>query len=69
MSKVIAFSPARDMTMTSYAQLTYEQRCQIYALKKSALSQQETADVVDVCQPTISRELRRNAGERGYCHK
>ena len=52
--------------MNTYKQLTYEQRCQIYVLNKSAMSQQAIADTVGVTQPTISRELRRNAGERGY---
>jgi IS30 family transposase len=32
---LIAFSPARDATMKTYKQLTYEQRCQIYALNKT----------------------------------
>ena len=33
------------------------------------MMQQEIAEVVAVNQPTISRELRRNRGERGYRHK
>ena len=49
-----------------YSQLTYEQRCQIYLLNKSGLSQREIASAVDVSQSTISRELARNRGERGY---
>ncbi|HFE39597.1 MAG TPA: IS30 family transposase, partial [Gammaproteobacteria bacterium] len=53
----------------SYKQLTYEQRCQIYVLKKSDMSQQDIADTIGVSQPTISRELRRNTGERGYRYK
>lgn len=52
--------------MKHYQQLTYEQRCQIYLLKQEDYSQQATADAIGVSQPTISRELRRNAGERGY---
>jgi len=52
--------------MTHYQQLAYEQRCQIYRLKQEGYSQQATADAIGVSQPTISRELRRNAGERGY---
>ena len=55
--------------MKLYKQLTYEQRCQIYALNKRDMSQQDIADAVGVSQPTISRELRRNAGERGYRYK
>ena len=60
--------------MKHYQQLTYEQRypmkrgrlCQIYLLKQEGYSQQATADAIGVSQSTISRELRRNAGERGY---
>ncbi len=55
--------------MKSYKQLTHEQRCLIYALKKSNLSQKAIADIVYVSQSTISRELKRNTGERGYRHK
>lgn len=54
--------------MSTYKQLTYEQRCQIEALKKSGLNQQGIADAVGVGQSTISRELSRNTGERGYRH-
>jgi IS30 family transposase len=52
-----------------YQQLTYEQRCQISVLIKSGLSQREIGAAVDVSQSTISRELTRNTGERGYRHK
>jgi len=55
--------------MGTYKQLTYEQRCQIEALKKSGMSQQTIAEVVGTSQSTISRELRRNRGQRGYRHK
>jgi IS30 family transposase len=55
--------------MKSYKQLTHEQRCQIYALKKSDFSQKAIADIVEVSQSTISRELKRNTGNRGYRHK
>lgn len=55
--------------MKHYQQLTYEQRCQIYLLKQEGYNQQAIADAIGVSQPTISRELRRNAGERGYRYK
>ena len=55
--------------MKTYKQLTYEQRCQIYVLKKSEMSQQTIADTIGVSQSAISRELRRNTGERGYRHQ
>jgi transposase, IS30 family len=54
--------------MRTYKQLTYEQRCQIEALKKSGVSQQKIADLLKVSQSSISRELARNRGERGYRH-
>jgi IS30 family transposase len=55
--------------MRNYKQLTYEQKCQIEALKKSGFSQQQIADQLGVSQSTISREFSRNTGSRGYRHK
>ena len=52
--------------MRTYAQLTQEQRYQIYALKKMGHNQTEIAQVLEVHKSTISRELRRNEGRRGY---
>lgn len=52
--------------MSSYTQLTQEQRYQIYALKKAGLNQTEIAVIVGVNKGTISREFRRNSGLRGY---
>ena len=52
--------------MRRYSQLTQEQRYQIYALKKAGLSQIRIADLLEVHKSTISRELRRNCGQRGY---
>ncbi|MDP0561323.1 MAG: helix-turn-helix domain-containing protein [Candidatus Endonucleobacter sp. (ex Gigantidas childressi)] len=56
------------MTIT-YQQLTYEQRCQISALKKSGCSQRNIAEIIGTSQSTVSRELARNTGERGYRHR
>ena len=50
----------------NYKQLTREQRYQIYALKKAGQNQSEIALVVGCHKSTISRELRRNCGQRGY---
>ena len=55
--------------MGKYKQLTENQRSQIYALKKVLNSQQAIADVIGVNQATISRELSRNQGKKGYRHK
>lgn len=50
----------------TYKQLTQGQRYQIYALLKTAHSQSEIAKVIGVHRSTISRELKRNSGKRGY---
>ena len=55
--------------MSNYKQLTYEQRCQIEALKRSELSQEAIGLAVGTSQSSISRELSRNQGERGYRHR
>jgi len=52
--------------MRTYHQLTLEQRYQISALKKIGHTQTEIADQLEVHKSTISRELSRNKGERGY---
>jgi IS30 family transposase len=50
----------------NYKQLAREQRYQIYALKKAGQNQSQIALVVGCHKSTISRELRRNCGQRGY---
>ena len=50
----------------SYTQLTREQRYQIYALQKEDHSQAAIARNLGVHKSTISRELKRNRGARGY---
>lgn len=50
----------------SYTQLTQEKRYQIYALKKAGHLQAEIAEIVGRDPGTISRELRRNRGLKGY---
>jgi transposase, IS30 family len=52
-----------------YRHLTYEDRCQIYALKKSGMSHADIAHQLDVDKSTITREIRRNSGDRGYRYK
>ena len=49
-----------------YHHLTYGSRCQIYALKKSGLSIRGVARALEVSASTVSRELHRNGGRRGY---
>ena len=50
----------------SYRQLTPEQRYQIYACVKADWTQLAIAAEVGVHPATISRELKRNRGARGY---
>ena len=50
----------------NYTHLTREERYQIYALKKAGHTQSEIADVLERSASTISRELTRNCGRRGY---
>jgi len=50
----------------SYTQLTQEQRYQIHSLLKMDHNQVEIAICLGVHKSTISRELRRNKGMRGY---
>ncbi len=50
----------------SYTQLTREQRYQIYALKKEGHNRTQIARNVGVHKATVSRELVRNLGGRGY---
>jgi IS30 family transposase len=52
--------------MSYYTQLTREQRYQIYALMKAGLSQTAIARIIGVHKSTISREMRRYRGLRGY---
>jgi IS30 family transposase len=52
--------------MKNYNQLTEIQRYQIEALMKAEKKQTEIALIIGVSAPTISRELNRNTGQRGY---
>lgn len=52
--------------MRGYTQLTQEERYQIHALRKAGHNQRDIAKVLGRSPSTISRELRRNKGLRGY---
>ena len=52
--------------MKKYKQLTGEQRYQIYGLKQAGLKQSQIAEKVGVNKSSISREFRRNQGQRGW---
>jgi len=50
----------------SYTQLAREQRYQIKVLLNTGLNRSETAQAIGVNKSTLSRELVRNRGQRGY---
>ena len=52
-----------------YKHITYEERCQIEVLLKSGKIPSEIARILGRDRKTISRELSRNTGLRGYLHK
>jgi len=52
--------------MKDYKQLTEAQRYQIYALKKAEHSMGYIAKNIGVDKSTVSREIKRNSGQRGY---
>ena len=52
--------------MRAYTQLTRGKRYQIRALLKAGFSQSEMAFYLKVHKSTISREIRRNSGHKGY---
>ncbi len=53
----------------SHRKLNKDDRSQIYILLKQGYSQQAIADAIGVHQSSISRELSRNKGMKGYRHK
>ena len=55
--------------MRSYKQLTQEQRYVIKVMNQAGHSQKMISKFIEVHPSTISRELRRNRGDRGYRHK
>jgi len=50
----------------SYTQLTEDDRIEIYAMKKAGFKQCEMAAKIGCHSSTISNELKRNTGQRGY---
>lgn len=54
------------MLKNHYNQLTQHTRYQISALRQAGNTQTSIADIIGVHKSTISREIARNSGERGY---
>lgn len=52
----------KRLRMRTYRRITYEDRCQIHALRKAGITQAEIGKVLGVSQGTVSRELSRNTG-------
>jgi IS30 family transposase len=52
--------------VVNYHHVTRDIRCQIYALKSTGSSLRKIARIVGKDVSTISREISRNTGERGY---
>lgn len=52
--------------MRTYQQLTQEERYQIYAFRKANFNQSQIAQELGVHKSTVSREIKRNSGLRGY---
>jgi IS30 family transposase len=50
----------------AHKHLTQEDRYHIYALKKAGNNNSEIAKDLGVDKSTISRELSRNSGQKGY---
>ena len=55
--------------MKPYKHLTQEERYTIEHMRKGGYKQNEIAECLGCSESTISRELARNAGGRGYRHK
>ncbi|WP_198264537.1 IS30 family transposase [sulfur-oxidizing endosymbiont of Gigantopelta aegis] len=55
--------------MRTYKQLTQEQRYYISTEIKNGISQSKIAQAIEVSKSTICREIKRNAGLRGYRFK
>ena len=49
--------------MSKYRRITYEDRCQIYALNTRGASQESIAEVLGVSQSAVSREICRSSGQ------
>ena len=55
--------------MNKYNHLTREERYSIEQMRKAGYTQSAIASCLCRCESTISREVRRNTGRRGYRHK
>ena len=54
------------MQKTSYRRLREEDRQVIYRMSKAGKTQQQIAQALGLSQSTVSKEMARNCGQRGY---
>ena len=59
-------TPTYQNVMKHYTHLTQEQRYQISALLQAKKGMSEIARIIGCHKSTVSREIRRNLGQRGY---
>jgi len=60
--------PGRSMSK-GYCHFTREERVKIYTLKKVGIKQKDIANEIGKSESSISKELKRNKGKRGYRDK
>ena len=66
MFSIQGFLTCQSKLLMKYKHLSQAERYQIYALMKAGHDQTQIAKLLDRHKSTISRELRRNTGSRGY---
>ena len=59
----------QELHMQGYAHLAQEERYHIELMRREGASIRRIAEGMDRSPSTVSRELRRNAGQRGYRHR
>ncbi len=66
MFSIHGFLTCKSKLPISYKHLSQTERCQIHAVMKAGQIQSEISKLLDPHKSTISRELTRKAGSRGY---
>ena len=66
MFSIQGFLTWQSKLLMTYKHLSQAERYQIHALMKAGHDQSQIAKVLDRNKSTISRELSRNTGSRGY---
>ena len=66
MFSILGFLTCKSKLPMNYKHLSQTERYQIYALMKAGQDQTQIARLLDRSKSTISRELVRNCGGKGY---